>query len=111
MIRHITNDVRNAPWRLRVLVWRGIGGVHRYGYVVPIEDVATLKFKPDDYGSVVVRRFAESNQFKYKIYGLSNDHREGYFIPNGSLRERMLLVYPAGPSGIVFKILFEAGIH
>ena len=105
VIRQVTDEVRSAPWKLRVVVWLEGGPMDVFGYLVPINDVATLKFKP--HGSLVVTRDAESNQFKYKVAGLQDGDREGHLSPY-RFSERHFTVYPGGPLGIPFYILLEA---
>ena len=105
VIRSETNDVSSAPWKLKVVIWGSGRGIKLYGYVVPIDNVATLRFKPE--GSVVVTRDAESNLFKYKITGV-NIGGEGTLNLRGLTSERKFEVLPAGPSGIRFNFLLEA---
>ena len=111
VIRSVTEEVRNAPWKLKVFVqFEGGSRYYLYGYVAPINDVATLRFKPDGYGSVVVTRFAESNQFKFKTTGLHIGNHEGDLSTHlrAPLMQRRVKVFPGGHSGITFYIILEA---
>ena len=49
VIRSVTDAVRHAPWRVQVQIDTG-PVISFYGYLIPTDDIATMKFKAESPG-------------------------------------------------------------
>ena len=100
VIRTVTAELETAPWIVRVIA-KTPSALRVYGYLIPINDVATLKFKPEINGELKIEKVPDG-VFKYKQIRNSETISEDRIAVN-----QYMDVSPANGSEMYFRVRVE----
>ena len=101
VIRTVTPELETAPWIVRVIAISESNDRGLYGYLIPINGVATLKFKPGNNGEWQIRQVS-AGVFKYKQIRNSETISEDLIADY-----QYIDVSPANGSPIIFRVRVE----
>ena len=100
VIRTVTPELETAPWIVRVIA-KTPSALRVYGYLYPINGVATLKFKPGINGELQIEKVSDG-VFKYKQIRNSETISEDLIADY-----QYIDVSPANGSQIIFRVRVE----